>query len=48
MAREAGIEITGQDVQEVVITDDEQCDWVFRVPVVSLSEQALRGIEWEF
>lgn len=48
MAREAGIEIAGQDVQEVVITDDEQCDWVFRVPVVSLSEQALDGIEWEF
>lgn len=48
MAREAGVEITGQDVQDVVITDDEQCDWLFKVPLVSLSEQALQGIEWEF
>lgn len=48
MAREAGIEIAEQDVQEVVVSDDEHCDWVFRVPVVTLSEQALNGIEWEF
>ncbi|MCL7928960.1 DUF3375 domain-containing protein [Halomonas llamarensis] len=48
MAREAGIEITEQDVQELVISDDEHCDWLFRVPVVALSEQALSDIEWEF
>lgn len=48
MAREAGIEVAGQEIQELVLTDEEHCDWVFRVPMVTLSEQALSGIEWEF
>ncbi len=48
MAREAGIEIAGPETQELVLTDEEQCDWLFRVPMVTLSEQALSGIEWEF
>ncbi|MGP9765546.1 DUF3375 domain-containing protein [Halomonas sp. AOP13-D3-9] len=48
MAREAGIEIAGPETQELVLTDKEQCDWLFRVPMVTLSEQALSGIEWEF
>ncbi|BBI50049.1 hypothetical protein HORIV_24700 [Vreelandella olivaria] len=48
MAREAGIEIAGQETQELVLTDEEQCDWLFRVPMVTLSEEALSGIEWEF
>ena len=48
MAREAGIEIAPQQVQELELVDEEQQRWRFRVPRVALSEAALDGIEWEF
>lgn len=48
MAREAGIEIVESDTEELTLTDEENRRWLFRVPRVALSEQALAGIEWEF
>lgn len=48
MAREAGLEIAPQQVQELELVDEEQQRWRFRVPRVALSDAALDGIEWEF
>lgn len=48
MAREAGIEITEKDIEELTLTDADQRHWLFRVPHVSMSEKAFDGIEWEF
>lgn len=48
MAREAGIEITGESIEELTLIDAEQRRWLFRLPQVLMSEKAFDGIEWEF
>lgn len=48
MAREAGIDIQDIDRQEITLTGEDQQQWLFRVPWVTLSFDALDGIEWEF
>ena len=48
MAREAGIDIQDINMQEVALVDEEQQQWLFRIPWVALSSEALDGIEWEF
>lgn len=48
MAREAGIPIEASEFQQVELMDDEQRRWLFRVPYLTLSLQALSGIDWEF
>jgi|SRR5690554_3003968 len=48
MAREAGISIQQGEVQELELQDDEQRRWLFRVPYVALSAEALNDIDWEF
>jgi len=48
MAREAGVDIQQSEVQELELQDDEQRRWLFRVPHVTLSAEALDDIDWEF
>ena len=48
LAREAGIDIQDINMQEVALVDEEQQQWLFRIPWVALSSEALDGIEWEF
>ncbi|PCK08392.1 MAG: hypothetical protein COA42_09365 [Alteromonadaceae bacterium] len=48
MAREANINICDDQRQQIELTDEQQQHWVFQVPKVALSAQALDGIDWEF
>ncbi|RLU00185.1 MAG: DUF3375 domain-containing protein [Ketobacter sp.] len=48
MAREAGIDIQDINMQEVTLVDEDEQHWLFRVPWVALSTEALDDIEWEF
>ncbi|MFN3712683.1 MAG: DUF3375 domain-containing protein [Alcanivoracaceae bacterium] len=48
MAREAVIDITTDEIEELILTDSEQQRWLFRLPSVALSKVALDDIEWEF
>ncbi len=48
MAREAGITIHESEFQQLELLDDEQHRWLFHVPYLTLSSQALNGIDWEF
>jgi len=48
MAREAGIEIAGEEQQLLELVDGDQQRWQFRVPRVALSSEVLDGIDWEF
>lgn len=47
MAREAGIDFTDDDTQDVEVRDAERRRWLFRVPRVALSQDALADIDWE-
>lgn len=48
MAREAGVDIQDADMQEVLLTDADEHQWLFRVPHASISFEALDGIDREF
>lgn len=48
MAREAGVPIDDNVFEQVELTDDEQRRWLFSVPHLTLSTEALHGIDWEF
>lgn len=47
MAREAGIAIADDDVEEFELVDAEHQRWLYRVPVTGLSHEALQAIDWE-
>lgn len=47
MAQEAGIDIQNTDTQQLELMDDEHRRWLFKVPHVELSAEALDGIDWE-
>lgn len=47
MAREAGIEVLGDQREIVEMIDDKQCHWQFDLPAVELTAAALQDINWE-
>ena len=47
MAREAGVDIHDVEMQTLELQDNEQRRWLFNVPLLELSAQALNGIDWE-
>ncbi|WP_347332281.1 DUF3375 domain-containing protein [Marinimicrobium locisalis] len=47
MAREAGINIAGDEVEEFELVDAEQQRWLYRVPMTGLSHEPLQAIDWE-
>lgn len=47
MAREAGIPVDEECVEEVELEDDQKRRWRFRLPYAGLESDALNGIDWE-
>ena len=47
MAREAGIEVAEDEVEEFELIDAEQQRWLYRVPKTGLSHEPLQAIDWE-
>ena len=47
MAREAGIPVIEDQLEEIELVDDEQRRWRFRLPYAGLDSKALNSIEWE-
>jgi hypothetical protein len=48
MAREAGIDITGNHTESLELTDAEHRRWAFSLPLLSLDAAAFAGMDWEF
>lgn len=48
IAREADIEINDNKRQQIVLVDENQQHWLFTIPNIVLSADALKNIEWEF
>ena len=47
MAREAEIQIVSEDTECFELTDEQGQRWEYRVPRVSMDEQALAGVNWD-
>jgi hypothetical protein len=47
MAREAGIPVIEDQLEEIELVDDEQRRWRFRLPYAGLDSEALNSIKWE-
>jgi hypothetical protein len=47
MAREAGIPVIEDQLEEIEVVDDEQRRWRFRLPYAGLDSKTLNSIEWE-